>query len=102
MVLEVNNIAVNMSEDGYMTDLNQWNEGVAEAIAAEEGVTLTDAHWPVLAYLQEQHRNDVALTIRKMGTSGVTDIKKFYELFPGGPLKKATRIAGIPKPKSCI
>jgi len=102
MVLEVNNNAVNMGEDGYMTDLGQWNEEVAQAIATEEGIALTDRHWTVLAYLQDQFRNDVPLTIRKMGTSGVTNIKEFYDLFPGGPLKKATRIAGIPKPKSCI
>ncbi|MFK7844139.1 MAG: TusE/DsrC/DsvC family sulfur relay protein [Rhodothermales bacterium] len=29
-------------------------------------------------------------------------IKEFYGLFPGGPLKKASRIAGIPKPASCV
>jgi tRNA 2-thiouridine synthesizing protein E len=40
--------------------------------------------------------------MRKVGTSGVTDIKEFYALFPGGPLKKATKIAGIPKPVSCV
>ncbi|MBG7611695.1 TusE/DsrC/DsvC family sulfur relay protein, partial [Polaribacter sp. BAL334] len=34
--------------------------------------------------------------------SGVIDIKEFYELFPGGPLKVSTKIAGVPKPKSCI
>jgi tRNA 2-thiouridine synthesizing protein E len=37
-----------------------------------------------------------------MGKSGVVDIKEFYSLFPNGPLKKASKISGIPKPQSCI
>lgn len=93
---------VSVNEQGYMTQLNQWNKEVAQAIAAEEGIQLTDAHWPVLEYLQNEYKNDSPLTIRKVGKSGVIDIKGFYELFPGGPLKKSSRIAGIPKPASCI
>lgn len=93
-------VAVN--DQGYLTDLNQWNREVAAAIAEEEGISLTDEHWPVLEYLQDQYRKEVPLTIRKVGKSGVVDIKGFYALFPGGPLKKASRIAGIPKPASCI
>lgn len=94
------NIQVN--EEGFMTDLNQWNQEVAHEIAKEEGIQLTDDHFKVLSYLQEQHKNDVPLSIRKVGKSGVVDIKQFYSLFPGGPLKKSSKIAGIPKPASCI
>jgi tRNA 2-thiouridine synthesizing protein E len=93
---------VEVNEQGYLTDLNQWNKEVAKAIALEEEIEIKDEHWPVIEYLQEQHKNDVPLTIRKVGKSGVVDIKGFYALFPGGPLKKASRIAGIPKPASCI
>jgi TusE/DsrC/DsvC family sulfur relay protein len=93
---------VDMNEQGYMTDLNQWNREVAQSIAAEEGIELTDDHWKVLEYLQDQYKKDVPLTIRKVGKSGIVDIKGLYALFPGGPLKKSSRIAGIPKPASCI
>jgi len=93
---------VTVNHEGFMTDLNQWNKNVAHEIAREEGINLEDKHWPVLEYLQKQHRNEVPLTIRKVGKSGVVDIKGFYTLFPGGPLKKASKIAGIPKPVSCI
>lgn len=90
------------NKEGYLTDLNQWDPEVAKNIAQEEGIQLTEAHWPVIEYLQDQYRKDIPLTIRKVGKSGVVDIKGFYALFPGGPLKKASRIAGIPKPVSCI
>lgn len=93
---------IDLNSEGYLTDLNQWSKEVAMHIAKEEGIDLTDAHWPVIEYLQEQYRNEVPLTIRKVGKSGLVDIKEFYALFPGGPLKKSSRIAGIPKPAGCI
>jgi tRNA 2-thiouridine synthesizing protein E len=85
-----------------MTDLSQWNREIGEEIATGEEVEMTEKAWEVIAWIQEQYRNEIPLTIRKVGKSGVTDIKEFYALFPNGPLKKASKIAGIPKPASCI
>jgi tRNA 2-thiouridine synthesizing protein E len=95
-------IILDLTEDGYLNDLSQWNKEIANEIAKEEGVELQDKHWEVIAWLQEQVKKDVTLSVRGIKKSGVVDIKEFYTLFPGGPLKKATRIAGVPKPKSCI
>ncbi|HOZ79958.1 MAG TPA: TusE/DsrC/DsvC family sulfur relay protein [Ferruginibacter sp.] len=94
------NITVN--EEGYLTDFSQWDEKVGEALAAEASITLSARHWEIVKYLQNEHKNQVALSIRRIGKSGVTDIKEFYQLFPNAPLKTATKIAGIPKPASCI
>ena len=94
--------SVDVDTNGYLTDLSQWNKDIAIEIAKEEGVELTDKHFEVLTYLQDQHKKDVALSIRSIGKSGVVDIKQFYELFPKGPLKISSKMAGIPKPKSCI
>ncbi|MDX1955901.1 MAG: TusE/DsrC/DsvC family sulfur relay protein [Chitinophagaceae bacterium] len=93
-------IAVN--EEGYMTDFKQWDQSVAEVLATEAEISLTPRHWEVLGYLQNEFKNEVPLSIRKIGKSGVVDIKEFYQLFPKAPLKTATKIAGIPKPASCI
>lgn len=94
---------VNVNEEGYLTDLSQWNKEIAQEIANNEGVgQLTDRHWEVLRYIQDQYRDEARLSIRSIGKSGVVNIKEFYELFPEGPLKKASKIAGIPKPASCI
>ncbi len=94
------NIAVN--EEGYLTDFSQWDKAVAEEIAKENEVALTPRHWEVITYLQGEHKNQSPLSIRKIGKSNVVDIKEFYELFPNGPLKISTKIAGIPKPASCL
>lgn len=94
------NIAVN--EEGYLTDFGQWDRTIAEELAAEAEITLSPRHWEILGYLQTEFKNEVPLSIRKIGKSGVVDIKEFYQLFPKAPLKTATKIAGIPKPASCI
>jgi len=99
-MIEGKSIAVN--EEGYLTDFNQWDKTIAEVLAAEAEIALTPRHWQVLEHLQNEHKNQVALSIRRIGKSGVVDIKEFYQLFPTAPLKTATKIAGIPKPVSCI
>lgn len=93
---------INRNDQGYLTDFSQWTKEVGEEIAKEQGIELTDKHWEVIDYLQDKHNKEEALSIRGVKKSGVINIKEFYDLFPGGPLKKATMIAGIPKPKSCI
>jgi len=95
-------INVDLNEQGYLTNFSQWNKEVGLEIAKEEGITMTDDHWKVITYLQDQFKNEKALSIRSVGKSGVVSIKEFYQLFPKGPLKISSRIAGIPKPVSCI
>ncbi|MGB5666146.1 MAG: TusE/DsrC/DsvC family sulfur relay protein [Maribacter sp.] len=95
-------IKVDLSEDGYLKDMSQWNEDIAREIAKEIDIELTEKHFEVLHYLREKTKAGEALTIRKVGKSGIVDIKELYKLFPKGPLKFSSKIAGIPKPTSCI
>ena len=95
-------LTIETNSEGYLTDPSQWTEEVAHHIAGEEEIELTDVHFKVIYYLREQYQNDARLSIRRIGKSGIVTIKEFYGLFPGGPLKKASRIAGIPKPASCV
>ncbi len=93
-------VNLEVTEDGYLEDPTQWNEEIAKEIAKEEGIELTDKHFEVIKFIRENA--DAGLTIRKVGKSGIVDIKGFYELFPGGPLKISSKIAGIKKPASCV
>lgn len=95
-------IKVDLSDDGYLKDMSQWNEDIAMEIAKELDIELTNKHFEVLHYLREKTAAKEALTIRKVGKSGIVDIKELYKLFPKGPLKFSSKIAGIPKPTSCI
>ena len=93
---------VQRNEEGYLLDANEWSEEVAKDIAKELNLELTDKHWEVINFLREQHDQGVEMSIRKMGKSGIVDIKEFYQLFPGGPLKNASKVAGLPRPTSCV
>jgi tRNA 2-thiouridine synthesizing protein E len=93
---------VDVNEEGYLTNFSQWTREIGSEIATEEGIQMTDDHWKVIDYIQSQYKKEIPLSIRKIGKSGVVTIKEFYQLFPEGPLKKASKISGIPKPASCI
>ncbi len=95
-------IKVIVTEDGYLEDVTQWNKEIGTEIAKNESVEMTNRHWEVITWIQEQVKAEKALSVRSVKKSGVVDIKEFYSLFPGGPLKISTKIAGVPKPKSCI
>ena len=96
------NREIDVNEEGYLLDFSQWDKEVGTSLAKENGIEMTDKHWEVIQYLQDKHHGGEALSVRGIKKSGVINIKEFYALFPGGPLKKSTLIAGIPKPKSCI
>jgi tRNA 2-thiouridine synthesizing protein E len=102
MKRQIANREIEVNEEGYLVDFNQWSKEVSESLAEELGIEMTEKHWEVISYLQTKYENEEQLSVRGIKKSGVINIKEFYELFPGGPLKKATLIAGIPKPKSCI
>lgn len=93
---------ITVNEEGYLEDMTQWSKDVATAIAQEEGVSLTDKHYALLDFIRDKTAKGEMLTIRSVGKSGIVDIKGFYELFPGAPLKKASKIAGVKKPASCV
>lgn len=102
METSVNEPALATNEEGYLKNYKEWTEQWAVNVASGYGITLSDKHWAVLNWLRRKQEEGVALTIRKVANSGLVDIKQFYQLFPGGPLKISSRIAGIPKPVSCI
>ena len=93
---------IELDDNGYFANSDQWSKEIAMAIASENGDQLTDKHFEVLEFIRNKVSSGESLTIRSIGKSGVTDIKDFYKLFPGAPLKKATLYAGVAKPSSCV
>jgi dissimilatory sulfite reductase related protein len=86
-----------------MTDPKAWTTEIAEALAVEEGLTLTDRHWAVINFV----RNDFAKTgkpptLRRITKESGVNTKELYDLFPKGPAKKVARVAGLGKPEGCI
>jgi tRNA 2-thiouridine synthesizing protein E len=101
---QIANVTIDVDDEGFMTDRSQWTREVAAAIAREEGIAeLGPAHWKVLEFMQKElQENGAVPTIRKINKSGIVSTKELYDLFPGGPAKKAAKIAGLPKPVGCV
>jgi tRNA 2-thiouridine synthesizing protein E len=95
---------VEVDTEGFLTDPGQWNEQIAQAIAAENGVPqLTERHWLVVRFMRERYlATGSAPSVRALGKESGVPIKELYQLFPKGPAKLAAKIGGIPKPKGCI
>ncbi len=94
---------IEVNQEGYLTDTNQWTPAIGEAIAGELGITLDANHWEAINFVRE----DYATTgkspgLRRIAANTSVTIKNLYKLFPKGPGKLVARIAGTPKPKSCL
>mgnify|MGYP000299118310 CR=1 FL=1 len=98
------NISLEVDEDGFIQEPEQWNEEVAKALATTEGVTeMTESHWKVVHYLRKYFLEfGVAPMIRKLCKETGFTLKEIYELFPSGPAKGACKVAGLPKPTGCV
>lgn len=100
----INDRVVEFDAEGYMTDSAQWDPAIAQALAAEEGIaSLTERHLLVLNFMRREFgAKGEGPSIRRLTKESGVPTKELYELFPGGPAKKAARIAGIRKPHGCI
>jgi tRNA 2-thiouridine synthesizing protein E len=93
-----------VDENGFLQELEKWNEDIAKAFAAMEGVTeLTEEHWKVIHYLRGYYLEfHICPMVRKLTKQTGVGLKRLYELFPQGPANSACKWAGIPKPTGCV
>ncbi len=110
MAIEVDGKSYETDEEGYLVNLSEWSESLAEQMAAEDGIELTPNHWEVINILQKYYQDyQVAPAVRvltktvgkKLGEDKGNSMYLF-KLFPGGPAKQACKYAGMPKPTGCI
>ena len=98
------NKTLDFDAEGFMTNHKDWDLEVARQLAVEEGIpSLTDRHVTVLNFMRREFEaKGDGPSIRRLTKESGVPTKELYELFPGGPAKKAARIAGIKKPHGCI
>jgi TusE/DsrC/DsvC family sulfur relay protein len=105
MSIEVNGNSLKTDDSGYLLEISDWNEGVAQVIADADDLAMTDQHWDVVRYLRSEHVDNAGnepneRTIMKdMGKvwGKKPSSKDMYTLFPGTPSKQGRKIAGLPK-----
>jgi len=90
-------------EEGFLCQVDDWSEDVAEALAVESGLAgLDGAQWQVLRFLRDfYHENGRSPLNRKIVEGMGISLLELEQLFPGGIRFGAKRLAGLPNPRRC-
>ena len=106
MTYEVNGKMVGATETGFLESPDDWDKEVAEAIAATEGLALTQDHWDLIEFLRDAYFNHngeqpnnraILKAMQDRWPDRKVDNKTLFDLFPGNPSKQAGKIAGLPE-----
>jgi tRNA 2-thiouridine synthesizing protein E len=110
MVLNADGKILEIDPEGFLLDWRQWDEIAAAALAAANGIGLTDAHWEIVRFMRDYYQQYRHLPNARMFTKAIRNTfggekgnsHYLHRLFPEGPLKYACKLAGLPKPPTCL
>ena len=110
MELIVNNIIVNTTDEGFLVNRKDWNKEVALQIAELSQLELIASHWEILFFIRKYYQQFKHLPNARVFTKAIRhefgekkgNSRYLHQLFPQGPLKYACKIAGLPKPPTCL
>lgn len=99
---------VPVDDEGYLVDPGDWNEAIAETLASQEGIALSDAHWVVIRFMRQyydarQIAPDVRHVMKHLAEYGgglSKDRNELFQLFPYGYVKQACKLAGMRRPRA--
>ena len=102
-VIEIGAKPVHVNDEGFLTEYDEWDEGIARVLAEQIGIEMTDAHWKVIRVLRDDFRaQGETPTTRRVATVGGVPVKEQFALFPKKPGRKMSYIAGLPQPHGCV
>ncbi|WP_369308146.1 sulfurtransferase TusE [Providencia rettgeri] len=109
-MLLFNNQEIETDPQGYLLDSQQWSEELIPLLAQEEGIELTNEHLEIIRFVRNFYLEFNTSPAIRMLVKAVSqqfgeekgNSRYLYRLFPKGPAKQATKLAGLPKPVKCI
>lgn len=110
MQLAVNGHTVELDKEGFLVNLHDWNEDVADIIAQKDQIHLTAAHWEIINLVREFYQTfqispSMRALVKRTGQIlGEEKGRSIYllQLFPVSPARYSCKIAGLPKPANCL
>lgn len=95
---------------GYLLNVQDWQEAMVPLLAEQEEITLTEQHWEVIRFVRDFYLEFNTSPAIRMLVKAITqkygeergNSRYLYRLFPKGPAKQATKLAGLPRPVKCI
>ncbi|MDO9106034.1 MAG: TusE/DsrC/DsvC family sulfur relay protein [Methylovulum sp.] len=99
-----------LTEQGFLIHWGDWNETVATQLAELNDIQLSDAHWEIILFIRAYYLSYKHLPNARVFTKAVSkqfgeakgNSRYLHRLFPDGPLKYACKLAGLPKPPTCL
>ncbi|MDG1732860.1 MAG: TusE/DsrC/DsvC family sulfur relay protein [Thalassotalea sp.] len=110
MAISFNGQEIATDKQGYLLNVSDWNEELAAILASDENLTLSEEHWQVVNFVRNfylEYKTSPAIraltkALKAEYGEAKASSRYLYRLFPKGPAKQATKIAGLPKPARCI
>ena len=106
MTIKIDGKAIATTASGFLENIEDWSEAIAEQIAQQEGIIMTDRHWNLIKYLRDEFLNNagnqpntrsIVKALSKKWQDKSVNAKSLYDLFPGDPSKQAGKIGGLPE-----
>lgn len=110
MELIVDGTVLKTTDEGFLVNIGDWSEVVALQIAKLNELELTHLHWEILFFIRHYYLTFKHLPNARVFTKAIKkefgedkgNSRYLHKLFPQGPLKYASKIAGLPKPPTCL
>lgn len=110
MAISFNGQEIATDKQGYLLNVSDWNVELAAILASDENLTLSEEHWQVVNFVRNfylEYKTSPAIraltkALKAEYGEAKASSRYLYRLFPKGPAKQATKIAGLPKPARCI
>jgi len=98
------------NELGFLIRASDWNEQVAQNLAECNNIILTEAHWEIINFIRQYYQQYKHLPNARVFAKAISksigeeqgSSRYLLRLFPDGPLKYACKLAGLPKPPTCL
>ena len=106
----VEKVGLETTDQGFLVKSADWNEDVAQQLAELNHITLTEAHWEIMLFIRHYYQQFKHLPNARVFTKAIArtlgedkgNSRYLHKLFPDGPLKYACKLAGLPKPPTCL
>lgn len=104
------NLRLETTDQGFLVNQADWNEEVAERLAALNNIRLDVEHWEIIFFIRRYYQQYKHLPNARVFTKAIAkefgetkgNSRYLHHLFPDGPLKYACKLAGLPKPPTCL
>ena len=109
-MLVFNNQEIETDAQGYLIDSQKWSEELIPLLAQQEDIEITNEHLEIIRFVRNFYLEFNTSPAIRMLVKAVSqqfgeekgNSRYLYRLFPKGPAKQATKLAGLPKPVKCI